>query len=65
MSDLNPLKTTKDERTEALRMILWSLTIVKNCTNDEKKVRAVDRAERALRTLSADLLADTWPPTAP
>jgi hypothetical protein len=63
MNELDPMKTTKEERSLALRTILWSLTVVKNCTTDQAKIGAVDRAERALRSLSADLLSDAWPPS--
>jgi hypothetical protein len=65
MTEIDPIKTSKDERSLALRTILWSLTIVKNCTTDQAKIRAADQAEKALRTLSADILSDPWPPSGP
>jgi hypothetical protein len=60
--DLDPMKTTKAERLHSLRVIGWSLTILKNSTADEAKRRRIERAERALDLVAPDLTSEAWPP---
>jgi len=62
MDPCDPMKLTKEERAHALHVIFWALTIVRNHTNDAAKQGRIDRADRALSLLSADLTSEVWPP---
>lgn len=62
MDDFDPMKATVEERRRAVMVVGWSLTIVRNHTSDEKLMRAIDRADRALNVVAARLTAEAWPP---
>jgi hypothetical protein len=62
MDNFDPMQSTLDERKHALMVVLWSLTIVKNHTNDDKLLRAVARAETALGVTGPHLTSEMWPP---
>jgi len=51
MDDFDPMKATAEERKRALMVILWTLGIIQNHTNDEKVRRCIKRAETALNVL--------------